>query len=155
METSIELKEKRGLLDNEFNTLKAKVAAKTPFTDAEELRFDEIVAEITALNSSITKAEGREAFISENEKRQKPNVATYLPNAKPDNEKEITKRFSMRKLIWDIGTKGVAEGVELEVSQEGSREARQAEITTYGYTVPSFIIGNDVKSAEERAEKRF
>jgi len=156
MKTSIELKEKRGLLDNEFNTLKAKVAAKTPFTDAEELRFDEIVAEITTLNSEITKAEGRELAIADSEKRQaKPSVATYLPNATKDNEAEVSKRFSMRKLIWDIGTKGVAEGVELEVSQEGSREAKQAEITTYGYTVPSFIIGNDVKSSEERAEKRY
>ena len=155
MNTSIELKEKRGLLDNELNPLKAKVADKVPFTPAEELRFDEIVAEITTLNSDILKAEAREKVLADSEQRQKPGVATYLPNAKPDNEKEITKRFSMRKLIWDIGTKGVAEGVELEVSQEGSREARQAEITTYGYTVPSFIIGNDVKSAEERAEKRF
>lgn len=139
MKKSIELKEKRGLLDTELTSLNAKVEAREVLTPAEELRFSEVIAEIETLNSEITTAEKRELAIEDAAKRSKPGVATYLPNGKTDNEDQVRENFSMRKMIVDIMDKKAPQGLEAEIVQQGQKEAREIGVSPKGFMLPAFI----------------
>lgn len=153
MKTSNELKEARGVLDKEFNTLKAKVAAKTPFTDAEELRFDEIINEISTLNSELLKAETREKAIAESEERAKgPGIQIHSKgNQNTDNEEQLQKRFYLTGLIDDLASGRDLEGLNKEVADEGVKEARAAglESKVKGTLIPAFVSGNTAKGHNE------
>lgn len=145
MKKSIELKEKRGLLDTELTSLNAKVEAREVLTPAEELRFSEVIAEIETLSSDIATAETREKAIEDAEKRSKGGVASYLKGGKTDNEKQIKEVFSYRSFILEAAEKGLT-GVNAELHQEGRSEMIQSNVLPKGHVIPAFIL-----RGEERA----
>ncbi len=139
MKKSIELKEKRGLLDTELTSLNAKVEAREVLTPAEELRFSEVIAEIESLSSEIETAEKRELAIEDAAKRSKPGVAAYLTTGKSDNEDQVRENFSMRKMILDVIDSRKPQGLEAEIIQQGNKEAREIGVTPKGFMLPAFI----------------
>ncbi len=156
MKTSKELKENRGLLEKEL----IELGNKDKFTETEEKRIDEIGVEIEGINLEIEKAEKRETLLKDAETRSS-QAPVIIKTPKSDNDEQVKKHFSIRKMIWDIVSTGNVAGLEKEIVEEGIREAREAGINTSGFVIPSRIIGNDKKTSEERyyaklekAEKR-
>ena len=152
-----ELLEQRGILDNELKALTVKFEAKT-LNETEEKRFDEVIAEIESLNSKIVTAEKREQAIKDAEKRSepKPAGATFAIGGKPtDNEEQVKKEFRFNKVILNLADKKPMEGFYAEMGQEGKRDMKESGVilNTDGYVIPSFIIGNDKKSAEQREQR--
>lgn len=147
MKKSIELKERRGLLDTELTSLNAKVEAREALTPAEELRFSEVIAEIETLSSDIDKEEKREKAIEDAEKRSKGGVAAYVKGGSTDNEEQMKSVFSYRSFILDAAeSQGRMTGINAEIHQEGKREMISSNITPKGQVIPAFIL-----AGEERA----
>lgn len=143
MKPSIELKEQRGILDKELDGLAKQIADKT-ITPEGEARFDVLMGEIDTLNVEIEKTVKREQAIAAAQSRQS-NI--LINPKKTDNEEQVKEHFSIRKLIYDIGTKGEMGGLEKEIADTGAREAREAGLTPNGVSIPAFIIGNEKRAA--------
>ena len=113
-------------------------------------RFDEQCSAFEALLDTEKRDLGHNVSDSS------PITANYLPNAGKDNEEGAKKRYSFFRAIRMAN--GKKDGLELEMHQEGIREARSAKVDDIpdehapGFMVPLFL-SHDPLTERRRMER--
>lgn len=130
MKTAKELREERqakldeaqGILD----TAKGRAPEARSLTSDEKTKYDKLDGEIDELAADITRADKAEARAAEAAGR-KPAL-----NNHNNQEKRDLSKFSFRKMCLDVVENRNQTGLELEMSQEAEKEARELGIPLEG-----------------------
>jgi len=134
MKNSIELKQERAsLIDQAQGLVDTAKAEKRELTSEEETSFDNFMAQRTALDAKITRAEG----IEENQKRAAQAAGVIVGGNEQKEKGTLKKRFSLHKALRSQLPGGVLDGVEAELHQEALREAKEFGGTIEGVAVPN------------------
>ena len=146
MKNSSELKELRTqkLAEVEAIVEKAKTE-KRELTEVEEQRFQTLKSEIEGLKKPIQDAEEREELLKAAAESRKAGGSTAGADAgksySAKDEKDL-RNFKFTKVIRHLMNPGQnpLDGVEKEVLQEGYNEARNLQVATEGFRIPSQLI---------------
>ena len=98
------------------------------------------------------------AIIVEEEKRakaQKDAAPAFVQNPEKGEKRtkaDIAKNFSFRSIIASQMAQKPITGLELEMWQEGEKEAREAGKTIEGVALPGFLVGQAKGATEKRAD---
>lgn len=152
MKTLKELKEERASKESSIETLVAK-SAKEALTDAEKKQFDDLEAEVSALDADIARAEK----IEERSKKiaaAKMLASPNIPGAPQDNAAEgkeletIAKKFSISRAMNMVSNGKLIDGCEEEVRQIAQEEAKKSGVELSGtISIPASFIKMGKKSA--------
>lgn len=126
MKTTIELKQERKAAQDKIDALKTLASnEKRSFTADELTNIENLQNEVDTLNRNI------EVALTEER-----NAAKLAGNSADNgNEKREKSKFSFQKFIREAG-KGNLTGLELEMSQEGTKQLRAAGNEPIGYALP-------------------
>lgn len=150
MKKSIELRqEKQGLVD-QLETL----TQKDTLTKEEEARADQLIDDISALNTSIQRAVKTEELLQE----KATQVAEQRANdqrrsqVKETPEAKATKQYSLLRAISLTSRGQKLDGIEAEMHQEAQKEIRDAGLTMEGnLQVPSMVFKRDMTAGTDTA----
>ncbi len=155
MQTVQSIKEERERLHNESSALiKAAREEGREMSDEENARFDEIENQDLALSERQKKAEADEARKARIAAREMANIAVHRSQPGNTPEEKAAARFSFKRLIMsqhpDYNVS--LDGVELEMHQEGLKEAKSAQITgeVRGICIPTMAFTRPKSDAEKR-----
>ncbi len=151
MKKSIELRqEKQGLVD-QLETL----TQKDTLSKEEEARADQLIDDISALNSSIERAEKTEALLQEKATqvaKQRANNDQRRNVEKDSPETKAAKNFSLLRAINLTSRGKELDGLEREMHEEAQREMREAGVTPEGNLhVPSMVFSRDMTAGTDTA----
>lgn len=150
MKKSIELRqEKQGLVD-QLETL----TQKDTLTKEEEARADQLIEDISALNTSIQRAVKTEQLLQEKATQVAEQRATdqRRSQVKETPEDKAAKNFSLLRAI-NLTSRGKSlDGLEREMHEEAQREMREAGVTPEGNLhVPSMVFKRDMTAGTDTA----
>lgn len=150
MKKSIELRqEKQGLVD-QLETL----TQKDTLTKEEEARADQLIEDITAMNTSIERSEKMEKLLQEKADqvaRQRAN--DQRRSQEPETpESKASKQYSLLRAISLTSRGKQLDGIEAEMHQEAQKEIRDAGLTMEGnLQVPSMVFKRDLTAGTTTA----
>jgi HK97 family phage major capsid protein len=141
MKTSKELKEERGQLLNEMNSIvQTAETEKRELTPEQQTRFTELRELIEGMEKKISDAE----FLEDQNRR---NAAKNIAQTQQKNEDKQIREYSfVRAIRSKIGEGEKLDGFELEMHQEAAKEAREMGLKVEGIGIPQMIINPEKRT---------
>lgn len=129
---SDQLKQERAEAMDKMQALDKLVGATRSMTTDEQKTWDDLSAEIEALNARIEAEEKREAFRAAQQRQ-------HAPKARETEQAKIARKYSLTNAIFQQA-RGELDGLEAEMHQEGVKEARERGLAIEGLAIPSMLI---------------
>lgn len=134
---STELKQQRSdILDKIKGILNTAKAEERSITSEERSQIEGFKSQAETLLADINTAE----MLEKEEERKAAQVAHQRSNTEVKEKKEIVKRFSFLRAIRMASENKPLDGIEAEMYQEATKEARESGLTLSGNVrVPAFM----------------
>lgn len=142
---SDQLKQERAEILEKMQALDKVIGETRSMTADEQKQWDGWADEADTLLTRIATEEKREAFRREQVEKANP-VRRDRPT--PETEK-VARKYSLVNAIFQQA-RGKLDGLELEMHQEGVKEAREKGLVIEGLAIPSMLI--DMGSKRERRD---
>lgn len=137
MKTAKQLREERAAKLQSAQELTQKATTeKREFSADEATQFDNLEAEIRGVDAEIERAEKRERLAGQ----AASQTAPLAQNARPTEEARAARGYSFLTAIRAAGDPGSLSGLEKEMHEEASREARAAGVAIEGVGVPLLVL---------------
>lgn len=135
MKSSLELRQERKLVNDQYDALKAKVEGRDgKYTEDEQRQLNTYVTEAEAFDTQIEEAEKREAYEA---KRAAASAAgTGTRNKEEDN---VKSEFSLLSYLGEVRS-GRLSGLNLEMHQEAVKEAAELRTEVQHFGIPSLVL---------------